>query len=92
MADESLSALSTIRSFAAEELMFDLYSQKLGAFYAHRRAQASVYVFFFILSYQVQRSVNMTAFAPIPGLPLLMTSHSTHSPGTPRNARVLAMG
>ena len=30
--------------------------------------------------------------APIPGLPLLMTSHSTHSPGTPRNARVLAMG
>ena len=42
MADESLSALSTIRSFAAEELMLDLYAEKLGAFYAHRRAQASV--------------------------------------------------
>ena len=31
--------------------------------------------------------------APVPGLPLLMTSHSTHSHlGTPRHARVLAMG
>ena len=31
--------------------------------------------------------------APVSGLPLLMTSHSTHSHlGTPRHARVLAMG
>jgi ATP-binding cassette subfamily B (MDR/TAP) protein 9 len=46
VADESLSALSTIRSFAAEELQHEAYRKKLGAFYAHRRAQASVYVFY----------------------------------------------